>query len=83
MFLALLINPLIFLIMRNREKDAVGRDTVVDVPLRMCQEHRGSLTRSGQRKLRRLLVSVPVYQKLLTAYPRTDQREQARGRHGR
>ena len=83
MFLALLINPLLFLIMRNREREAVGRDTVVEVPLRMCQEHRGSLARSRQRKLRRLLASVPVYQQLLTAYPRTDQRERGRGDHGR
>jgi hypothetical protein len=69
MFLALLISPLVFLSMRNPAKHAVGRDTVIEVPLRMCQKHRAWLTRSRQRKLRRLLCCVPVYQKLLIAYP--------------
>jgi hypothetical protein len=70
MFLAVLISPLMFLAMRDSHKDAVGRDTVVDIPLRVCRKHSRSLRRSGQRKLRRLLCSVPVFQKLLEAYPR-------------
>jgi hypothetical protein len=46
-----------------------GRDTVVVVPLRVCCEyHRGLSSWWKNRKLRRLLRSVPVYASLLDEY---------------
>jgi hypothetical protein len=68
--IALLISPLLFFLARYRERDAVGRDTVVWTPLRVCREHHRSVAKARQRTLRRLLGSVPIYQRLLKEYPR-------------
>jgi hypothetical protein len=47
-----------------------GRQTVIRVPLRVRQEHHAWLSRMrSQRKLRRLLGTVPIYAQLLHEYP--------------
>jgi hypothetical protein len=53
----------------SRQHPTHGRDTVVVVPLRVCCEyHRGLSSWWMNRKLRRLLRSVPVYARLLDEY---------------
>jgi hypothetical protein len=51
--------------------ETLGRDTGVRIPLRVCQPDHGRLSRiRDQRKLRGLLHTVPIYQRLLEEYPR-------------
>ena len=54
----------------KRPNETHGRDTVVKVPLRVHRDFHGGLNRRvSQRKLRRLLRTVPVYARLLEEYP--------------
>jgi hypothetical protein len=71
--LLLLLSPLLYLVEARREADGelVGRDTTVRVPLRVAGDfHRDLARRASQRRLRRLLRSVPIYARLLDEYPR-------------
>jgi hypothetical protein len=53
----------------SRQRPTHGRDTVVVVPLRVCCEYHVGLSPWWmRRKLRRLLRSVPVYDRLLDEY---------------
>jgi hypothetical protein len=55
---------------RSKDRENHGRETVVEIPLRVCGEFHRKLARWGsQRKFRRLLVTVPVYARLLEEYP--------------
>jgi hypothetical protein len=55
----------------GKDREAHGRDTSICIPLRLDREYHGKLARWGsQRKLRRLLRTVPVYGRLLEEYPR-------------
>ena len=55
--------------MREKKKERT-RETIVEVPLRVCGEFHGGLSRRWmKRKLRRLLRTVPVYARLLDEYP--------------
>ena len=55
----------------GKQEDAHGRDTAVEVPLRIHREfHRGLSRWWMRRKLRRLLRTVPVYARLLDEYPK-------------
>jgi hypothetical protein len=70
--LALLVTPLALLGLRKDQREAVGRDTSVVVPLRLSRAYHRSLSRWGggsQRRLQRLLRTVPVYARLLDEYP--------------
>ena len=50
--------------------EVMGRDTVIDVPLRISKESRRRLLKTRrQRKLRLLLESIPVYCELLSEFP--------------
>jgi hypothetical protein len=70
MLLAFLVTPLALFALRNDQREAVGRDTSIVVPLRVsCEYHRRLARWAGQRKLRRLLGTVPVYGRLLDEYP--------------
>jgi hypothetical protein len=61
----------LLLTMGAEEGDARGRDTAVSVPLRLRREYHRGLARWGtQRRLRRLLRTVPIYARLLDEYPR-------------
>lgn len=53
----------------DRPPDVLGRNTTVEVPLRVCVEFDKRLKRFGQRKLKKLLRRVPVYATLLDEYP--------------
>jgi hypothetical protein len=55
----------------GKEREARGRDTSIRIPLRLGRDYHDKLARWGsQRKLRRLLRTVPVYGRLLDEYPR-------------
>lgn len=71
MFFVALYSPIIGLLMLKSRQELFGRDTYIRTPLRVDKACQGRLLRNaGQRKLRRLLRTVPAYEKLLDAYPR-------------
>jgi hypothetical protein len=53
----------------SKKHEELGRDRVVYVPLRIAKEHQAKLRRLSQRRLRRILRSVPIYSQLLAEYP--------------
>jgi hypothetical protein len=55
----------------GKDREARGRDTSIRIPLRLDREYQDRLARwASQRRLRRLLRTVPVYARLLDEYPR-------------
>jgi hypothetical protein len=54
---------------RRGTGDVFGRETVIRVSLRVREEHHQWLATRSQRKLRKLLRTVPVYAQLLDEYP--------------
>jgi hypothetical protein len=75
LFVAILLSPFLFfrVWLRNERTDPStevhGRDTVVRTPLRVRKEFAAKLGRMNQRKLKRLLKTVPIYEALLKEYP--------------
>jgi hypothetical protein len=71
--LLFLFGPLAFLTSSRKwsgEPPVHGRETTIDVPLRIHGEyHEGLWRRPGQRRLRRLLRTVPIYDRLLKDFP--------------
>ncbi len=54
----------------NEPRQELGRDTHVDVPLRVHGDFHAQLRKTkGQRELKKLLGTVPIYAKLLDEYP--------------
>jgi hypothetical protein len=53
----------------QRSYEPQGRETRVATPLRVTREQEAAVTRMSQRRLRRLLRQVPIYDKLLQDYP--------------
>lgn len=54
----------------DEPREELGRDTSVDVPLRVhCDFHAQLRKTKSQRELQRLLRTVPIYAKLLDEYP--------------
>ena len=53
----------------DEEHQELGRDTFVKTPLRIHEECLPQLKRASQRKLRKLLRTVPLYAELLKEYP--------------
>jgi hypothetical protein len=55
----------------EKNQDAQGRQTLVRTPLRVAIERQPALNRKpSQRRLRKLLRTVPIYGKLLNDYPK-------------
>jgi hypothetical protein len=48
--------------------EEVGRNTVVTVPLLVCRDSQDEVRRWSQGRLKKLLSSVPVYERLLADY---------------
>ena len=48
---------------------AMGRELIVDLPLRVAADCQQQVRRFRQRKLKELLQTVPIYDKLLQDYP--------------
>jgi hypothetical protein len=48
--------------------ERLGRDVVITIPLRVCKDAQSSVLRSGQGRLKDLLRTVPVYERLLSDY---------------
>jgi hypothetical protein len=75
LLLAMLISPfwwlraLFFESLRDETRQELGRDRFVDTPLCICDEDRPKLKHVHQRKLKRLLQTVPIYAELLREYP--------------
>jgi hypothetical protein len=68
--LVALISPILLFWRGEVRAETHGRETMIRVPLRVRQEHHGRLRRTrSQRKLRRLLRTVPIYARLLDEYP--------------
>jgi hypothetical protein len=72
MLITLLFGFWAVLFLRRGDQDYPhGRDTAVEVPLRVHHEfHRGLSRWWTKRRLRRLIMTVPVYARLLDEYPR-------------
>jgi len=54
---------------RRHESETHGRELVVYTPIRLRKEFHVRFCKAGQRRLRRLLRTVPVYGRLLDEYP--------------
>jgi hypothetical protein len=52
------------------ETEVLGHDVIVPAPLRVHPDSCRELNRASQRKLRRILRTVPAYEELLNEYPR-------------
>lgn len=56
----------------NRENETLGRDTWVDVPVRISSDVRPNIIRMRrQKKLKELLSQTPIYAELLEEFPQT------------
>ena len=54
----------------DEERQELGRERGVSVPLRICADHQPTTRRRmGQRKLRRMMSDVPVYADLFDEFP--------------
>ncbi len=53
----------------RHESETHGRELVVYTPIRLCEEFHARFRKAGQRRLRRLLRTVPVYGRLLDEHP--------------
>jgi hypothetical protein len=51
------------------ELETHGHELVVYTPIRLCKEFHAQFRKASQRRLRRLLRSVPVFSRLLDEYP--------------
>ena len=54
---------------KDKPRKEHGRETYVDVPLRVTEEHRRHLNERNQTRLKALLRQVPIYDRLLNEYP--------------
>jgi hypothetical protein len=72
LFVAAVISPLLALFMKDESQGRIeGRNTYVATPLRVAKKFHDALARRPrQRRLRKLLRSVPAYARLLDYYPR-------------
>ena len=72
MFVLTLFMPLwlgLFMGAKRQMTESTGRETSIEVPLRVSREFHRMVGRKRQRKLRALLKTVPVYARLLEEYP--------------
>jgi hypothetical protein len=53
----------------DEKREELGYETTVRVPLRACRSQHDCVSRYSQRRLCRLLRTVPMYAKLLDEYP--------------
>jgi hypothetical protein len=53
----------------SRPRREFGRETYVDVPLRVCSDLRRQLKRKSQETLKTILRQVPIYDALLSEFP--------------
>jgi hypothetical protein len=66
----LLPGGLFAMVLRAREQaENLGRDIVISVPVKVCDEKQSGLRRASQRYLRKLLLKVPVYHELFREHP--------------
>lgn len=54
---------------KDTPRKEFGRETYLDVPLRVCSDLQSSLSGKGQTALKSLLRQVPIYDTLLNEYP--------------
>jgi hypothetical protein len=68
-WLGAFISPILLLGLFQKPRPEVGRETVVDTPLRVAAAYHARVRRAGQRALKKWLRREPVYAQLLDAYP--------------
>jgi hypothetical protein len=64
------ISALVSWALLDEKREDLGRDTVVDVPLRVCRDQQHRLRCMRQGRIRRLLRADAIYANLLREYPR-------------
>jgi hypothetical protein len=64
-----LISPILLVGLFQKPRPDLGRETIVDTPLRVAAAYHRRVRRSGQRALKKWLRSEPFYAELLDAYP--------------
>ena len=68
-FLATVLVGALSPVIERHESETHGRELVVYTPIRLCKEFHGRFCKAVQRRLRRLLRTVPVYGQLLDEHP--------------
>ncbi len=63
------IGAIVGWVQKDKLPEERGRETYVDVPLRVSADHVSQLKKGSQASLKRLLRQVPIYDTLLEEYP--------------